>query len=141
MESLQWLRGPNYDIEPELKRLEASIRAQQAQASRFSDVFRWWAAKPLLVAIGLMFFQQMSGINAALFFSTKIFGTAGLDEAASQSATLGMGAMNVAMTVISLIMIERAGRKTLMLIGLTGMFLMTTMLLISLLLVVCSWNF
>jgi SP family facilitated glucose transporter-like MFS transporter 1 len=47
-----------------------------------------------------------------------------------------MGAMNVAMTIISLIMIEKAGRKTLMLIGLAGMFLMTTMLLISLLLVV-----
>ena len=77
MESLQWLRGPNYDIEPELKRLEASIRAQQAQASRFSDVFRWWAAKPLLVAIGLMFFQQMSGINAALFFTADIFIAAG----------------------------------------------------------------
>ena len=76
--------------------------------------------------------QQLSGINCAIFYSTSIFKSAGLDEQASQSATLGMGAMNVAMTIISLILIEKAGRKTLMLSGLSVMILTTTMLLICL---------
>merc|ERR1712142_318220 len=58
---------------------------------------------------------------------------AGLDAQASQSATLGMGTMNVLMTFVSLVLIEKAGRKTLMVIGLTVMFLMTTLLLVSLL--------
>ena len=84
--------------------------------------------------------QQLSGINCAIFYSTSIFKSAGLDEQASQSATLGMGAMNVAMTIISLILIEKAGRKTLMLSGLSVMILTTTMLLICLAAAV-SWIF
>ena len=92
--------------------------------------------KPLVIAIMMMLAQQLSGINAAIFFSTSIFKSAGLDEQASQSATLGMGAMNVAMTFVSLVAIEKAGRKTLMVAGLIGMFLMTTLLLVSLLLAV-----
>ncbi len=76
--------------------------------------------------------QQLSGINAAIFFSTAIFRSAKLSEHDAQSATLGMGAMNVAMTVISLILIEKAGRKTLMLVGLAIMLLTTILLLICL---------
>merc|ERR1711935_1019446 len=89
--------------------------------------------RPLIIAIMMMLAQQLSGINCAMFYSTKIFQSAGLDEAASQSATLGMGGMNVAMTFVSLVMIERAGRKTLMLAGLTEQLLSTTLLLAALL--------
>jgi SP family facilitated glucose transporter-like MFS transporter 1 len=79
------------------------------------------------------------GINAAIFFSTRIFESAGLDESSSQSATLGMGAMNVAMTFVSLVLIDRAGRKTLMITGLIIMLCMTTLLCISLVLSVSLW--
>ena len=88
---------------------------------------------PLIIATMMMLAQQLSGINCAIFYSTKIFRQAGLDESQSQSATLGMGTMNVLMTFVSLALIEKAGRKTLMLIGLSFMFLMTTLLLASLL--------
>merc|ERR1712012_1298255 len=90
--------------------------------------------RPLIIAMMMMLAQQLSGINCAIFYSTKIFGNAGLDAQASQSATLGMGAMNVAMTFVSLVLIEKAGRKTLMIIGLSVMVVTTTMLLICLLL-------
>ena len=89
--------------------------------------------KPLIIAMMMMLAQQLSGINCAIFYSTKIFKLAGLGAQESQSATLGMGTMNVLMTFISLVLIEKAGRKTLMLIGLVAMFLMTTLLLASLL--------
>merc|ERR1712106_1151711 len=89
--------------------------------------------KPLIIAMMMMLAQQLSGINCAIFYSTKIFKLAGLGPEESQSATLGMGSMNVLMTFISLILIEKAGRKTLMLIGLVFVFLMTTLLLASLL--------
>lgn len=56
-----------------------------------------------------------------MYFSTDIFISAGLTPETSQYATLGMGAMNVLMTIVSLAIIEKAGRKTLQLIGLTGM--------------------
>ena len=89
--------------------------------------------RPLIIAMMMMLAQQLSGINCAIFYSTQIFKSAGLNASQSQSATLGMGAMNVAMTFVSLALIEKAGRKTLMIAGLTGMFLMTTLLLASLL--------
>ena len=70
--------------------------------------------------------------------STSIFRSGGLDETAAQSATLGMGAMNVAMTFVSLALIEKAGRKTLMVVGLAVMFVTTTLLMICLLLAVIA---
>ena len=96
--------------------------------------------RPLVIAMMMMLAQQLSGINCAIFYSTKIFEIAGLGPEESQSATLGMGSMNVVMTFISLVLIEKAGRKTLMLIGLCGMFLMTTLLLASLLTFVRTLN-
>lgn len=87
---------------------------------------------PLIISMMMMLAQQLSGINAAMFFSTSIFESAGLDETAAQSATLGMGTVNVAMTFVSLVLIEKAGRKTLMITGLAIMLATTTMLLICL---------
>merc|ERR1719494_170985 len=81
----------------------------------------------------MMLAQQLSGINCAIFYSTNIFKEAGLNPTQSQSATLGMGAMNVAMTFVSLALIEKAGRKVLMLSGLSLMICMTILLLASLL--------
>merc|ERR1719373_9006 len=89
--------------------------------------------KPLIIAMMMMLAQQLSGINCAIFYSTRIFGLANLSTSESQSATLGMGTMNVLMTFVSLVLIEKAGRKTLMVIGLVVMFLMTTLLLAALL--------
>jgi SP family facilitated glucose transporter-like MFS transporter 1 len=89
--------------------------------------------KPLIIAMMMMLAQQLSGINCAMFYSTSIFSTAGLNPSQSQSATLGMGAMNVAMTFVSLALIEKAGRKVLMVSGLSLMLCMTILLLASLL--------
>lgn len=67
-----------------------------------------------------------------MFFSTKIFKLANLDDASAQYATLGMGSMNVLMTLVSLVLVERTGRKTLLLIGFTGMCIDTILLTIAL---------
>ena len=77
----------------------------------------------------------------AIFFSTAIFKSANLSTKDAQSATLGMGGMNVAMTIISLVLIEKAGRKTLMLTGLGIMLICTTCLLICLVVAVCISNY
>ena len=74
-----WLRGAHYDVDKELSQLIATAEAQNAENAKFTEIFRWWAAKPLLVAIGLMFCQQLSGINAVLFFTANIFTAAGSD--------------------------------------------------------------
>lgn len=73
---MQWLRGPEYDIRPEMAQMEARLRVELTQSSRIADLFQPWALKPTLVAMGLMFFQQVSGINAALFNAVAIFSAA-----------------------------------------------------------------
>jgi len=87
---------------------------------------------PLFISIMIMFAQQLSGINAVMFFSTKIFRMAQLDKHAAQNATMGVGAMNVLMTIVSLVLVEKAGRKTLLLVGFSGMFVDTALLAICL---------
>lgn len=71
-----------------------------------------------------------------MFYSTKIFKMAGMNSSGATYATLGMGTLNVAMTLISLFMVELTGRKTLLLVGFSAMFIDTVLLTISLLLVV-----
>lgn len=73
-----------------------------------------------------------------MFYSTKIFQMAGMTTSGATYATLGMGALNVAMTLISLFMVELTGRKTLLLIGFSAMFFDVVLLTIALLLVVSS---
>ena len=67
-----------------------------------------------------------------MFYSTSIFLSAGLTTETAQYATLGMGCINVGMTFVSLVLIEKAGRKTLMIAGLAIMFVSTTVLMIAL---------
>jgi SP family facilitated glucose transporter-like MFS transporter 1 len=67
-----------------------------------------------------------------MFFSTKIFRMAQLDDKSAQYATLGMGAVNVFMTLISMVIVEKAGRKTLLLVGFAGMCFTTILLTICL---------
>ena len=60
-----------------MSRIEALIMEDAAQESRFSDIIKPAVYKPVLIGIGLMVFQQLSGINAALFNSVEIFRLSG----------------------------------------------------------------
>lgn len=78
--------------------------------------------RPLIIAIVMMLSQQLSGINAIFFYSTNIFANAGVSNGAL--STVYVGIVNVVFTFISLVLIEKFGRKTLHLLGLSGMMLM-----------------
>ncbi len=69
-----------------------------------------------------------------MFYSTQIFNSAGLKGLEAQYATLAMGVVNVLMTFVSLALIEKAGRKTLMAVGISIMFVATIMIMVCLLL-------
>jgi SP family facilitated glucose transporter-like MFS transporter 1 len=88
---------------------------------------------PLFISIMIMLAQQLSGINAIMFYSTNIFEMAQLDADQAQNATIGVGVVNVLMTFVSMILVEKAGRKTLLLIGFFGMFIDTSLLAVCLL--------
>lgn len=89
--------------------------------------------QPIIIAIILQLSQQLSGINAVFYYSTGIFEKAGVKEPIY--ATIGAGVVNTVFTVVSLFLVERAGRRTLHLIGLAGMAVCALLMTISLSLV------
>lgn len=89
---------------------------------------------PLLIALVMQLSQQLSGINAIFYYSTDVFRSAGLDVTQAKYATSAVGGCMVLMTLVSIPLMDRAGRRTLHLTGLGGMFLTSIFLTISLLL-------
>ena len=88
--------------------------------------------KPIVVSIMLQLSQQLSGINTVIYYSTGIFKDAGVQEPVY--ATISTGVVNTIFTVVSLFLVERAGRRTLHLTGLGGMAFCSILIMISLLL-------
>ncbi|KRZ51834.1 Solute carrier family 2, facilitated glucose transporter member 3 [Trichinella nativa] len=110
-------------------KLNFTVGLQVLFLDMFRDRILRWA---LFISIMMMFSQQFSGINAVLFYSTKIFmDGAGLSEANAQFTTLGVGLINVLMTIVSAILIDKAGRRMLQLIGLGGMWISCIALSVS----------
>lgn len=75
---------------------------------------------PLLLAFFIAFFNQLSGINAFLYYSPRIFQEAGLGESTALLSSIGIGAINLVFTLIGVFLIDRLGRKVLMYIGSVG---------------------
>uniref|UniRef100_A0A1I7S3N7 MFS domain-containing protein n=2 Tax=Bursaphelenchus xylophilus TaxID=6326 RepID=A0A1I7S3N7_BURXY len=129
------LRGDGQVATVELHALQIEKRRESKTAKinvgtlfRKSD-FRW----PLFLAAFLMVAQQLSGINAAMFFSVKIFQRAGLDMEGAIYATIGVNTVNVLMTIVSawLVDLPRFGRRSLLLIGKIGMIFTSVGLVIT----------
>ncbi|XP_033218937.1 solute carrier family 2, facilitated glucose transporter member 1-like isoform X2 [Belonocnema kinseyi] len=70
---------------------------------------------PLVLVILMQFGQQLSGINAVFYYSDSIFEKAGLDKTSSQYATIGTGLANVFMALVSVLLMSRVGRRSLLL--------------------------
>ncbi|OUC48825.1 putative MFS transporter, SP family [Trichinella nativa] len=130
LQKLRQVENVNSEIEAIQYEMNAVTAAPKVL---FLDMFRdrilRWA---LFISIMMMLSQQLSGINAVLFYSTKIFmDGAGLSEANAQFTTLGVGLINVLMTIVSAILIDKAGRRMLQLIGLGGMWISCIALSVS----------
>ncbi len=96
---------------------------------------RFWTAKlrvPILLAFLVAFFNQLSGINAILFFAPRIFELTGLGEQAALLQSVGIGATNLVFTFVGLYLIDRLGRRALLTIGAFGYVVS---------LALCAWAF
>lgn len=97
------------------------------------DLFRTptvrWA---LFITVFLQLSQQFSGINAVIYYSTVIFTSAGYSQEVAEFANLGLGATNIIVTLISVFLMDRLGRRILHLTGLGGMFITSLILVVSL---------
>lgn len=75
---------------------------------------------PLMLAFLVAFFNQMSGINAFLYYAPRIFGEAGLGEKTALLSSIGIGIVNMVFTLVGVNLIDKVGRKKLMFIGSIG---------------------
>ncbi|KAK9501047.1 hypothetical protein O3M35_002169 [Rhynocoris fuscipes] len=126
---LVWLRG-SLDVHAELEEMKDELEAErsEAKASLRELLTNRSLRIPLIISCMLMIAQQLSGINIVTYYSTKIFHQAQLSNDAAQYATLAVGIMNVLATLVSLALVEKSGRKTLLIIGFGGMFFSTVLL-------------
>ncbi|XP_001950963.1 solute carrier family 2, facilitated glucose transporter member 1 isoform X2 [Acyrthosiphon pisum] len=133
---LQWLRG-TIEVHDEMDEMRAENEAMKVipKVTLREMLSNPMLKTPLGISVMIMLCQQLSGINAVMFFSTKIFNMAGMSNDGAKYATLGMGSLNVIMTLISLFLVELTGRKTLLMIGFSSMFVVTVMLTIALMFV------
>jgi SP family arabinose:H+ symporter-like MFS transporter len=88
--------------------------------SRRGEFFSWRLRKPIMLAFLIAFFNQLSGINAILYFAPRIFEWTGLGESAALLQSVGIGVTNLIFTYVGLWLIDRLGRRTLLYIGSVG---------------------
>jgi len=95
--------------------------AQQAGNARKTAFFSRPYFRPISLAFLFAFFNQVSGINAIIYYAPRIFELAGLTESAALLSSSGIGLVNLVSTLVGLNFIDRVGRRTLMLIGSVGL--------------------
>jgi sugar porter (SP) family MFS transporter len=134
-ESPRWLLGRKRDreagikvlqlIQPKATRTQIEAEADEILALSHEKVGagRFWTRRlrvPILLAFLIAFFNQLSGINAILYFAPRIFEMTGLGTKAALLQSVGIGITNLLFTFVGLWLIDRLGRRTLLYIGSFG---------------------
>jgi len=135
-ESPRWLIGRKGDrpaglavlqlIEPEKSSTQLAAHADEIQVAAnaeqqvASGFWSWRLRVPILLAFLIAIFNQLSGINAVLYFAPRIFEMTGLGEKAALLQSVGIGITNLIFTFVGLWLIDRLGRRTLLIIGSFG---------------------
>jgi sugar porter (SP) family MFS transporter len=108
---------PQAQLEAHADEMMAAARVEKASASQF---WTWRLRVPIFLAILVAFFNQLSGINAILYFAPRIFEMTGLGEKAALLQSVGIGITNLIFTFVGLWLIDKLGRRTLLYIGSFG---------------------
>lgn len=128
--SLLRLRGADTATDRELGEIVDSVRAEAGKKSGYRALLDPTIRPAVIVGAGLFFLQQLSGINAVIYYAPEIFGQAGFDSVGTQIlATAGVGMVNLLTTVLAVYLIDRVGRRPLLVAGFLGAA--ATLLLIS----------
>lgn len=114
--ALQWLRGRDTDIRSEMSEIRNSHLLTKKYSTKLTDLFSKTYRKSILASLGLMFFQQFSGINAVIFYTVNIFemSKSSID---SNLSTIVVGLVNFGAVFVATLLIDRLGRKVLLLIS------------------------
>ncbi|MGA8152107.1 MAG: sugar porter family MFS transporter [Terriglobales bacterium] len=106
------------NFERDLQEIVESIDVEQKQAAE--KLFSRKYAFPIFLAVSIGMFNQLSGINAILYYLNDIFGYAGFSRLSGNLQAVAIGATNLTFTVIAMSVIDKLGRKTLLLVGSVG---------------------
>ena len=106
------------DPQAELADIREALR--QEHASAHEPVFRWKYRYPLFLAISIGAFNQLAGINAILYYLPNIFASAGFSQVSGDQQAIAIGFTNLIFTMVGMSVIDKLGRKTLLLIGAAG---------------------
>jgi SP family arabinose:H+ symporter-like MFS transporter len=115
-EVLEMMGSP--DSEAELREIMDSIHMERGMAAE--PLFKRRYRLPIFLAISIGLFNQLSGINAILYYSNYIFAAAGFSQVSGALQTVLIGLMNLVATLFGMSLIDKLGRKTLLLIGSVG---------------------
>ncbi len=108
------------DPNPEAELADVQAALQQEHATAHERVFQWKYRYPLFLAISIGAFNQLAGINAILYYLNNIFAVAGFNQISSDQQAIAVGATNFLFTLVGMSLIDKLGRKTLLLIGAAG---------------------
>ncbi|KAJ1931099.1 hypothetical protein EC988_009902, partial [Linderina pennispora] len=111
---------PESVIEDELESVHQSMRSENS--SRYRDLLRPINFQPLIVACMLQLMQQFSGFNTVMYYSATILKMAGFPSTKSATQfSIAIAATNMIMTIVAIIIIDRFGRRKLLLVSFVGM--------------------
>ncbi len=108
------------DPDPEAELADIRKALSEEHAAAHQPVFRWKYRYPLFLAISLGAFNQFSGINAILYYLNSIFSSAGFSQISGDQQAIAIGFTNLVFTMVGMAVIDKIGRKTLLLIGALG---------------------
>ena len=115
---LKRIRDPG-QVENEFNEIQHSVARQKGH---WSELLSPFLRAAMIVGVGLAIAQQITGINTVIYYAPTIFKFAGLSSAsAAILASVGVGVVNVVLTVVAMQLIDRVGRRPLLLISLAGM--------------------
>lgn len=108
--------NPHIDSRKELREIQELDAKEQTGENIFLKKYRF----PLILAFLIAFFNQLSGINAFLYYAPRIFESAGLGESTALLSSIGIGVVNLLFTLLGVFLIDRLGRTQLLLYGSIG---------------------
>ena len=119
--SLRRLRAAGWNVDGELDEMVRTAEAASGRKTGYRALLEPAIRPALIVAVGLFFLQQLSGINAVIYYAPEIFSHAGFDSVNTQMlATVGVGTVNLLSTVLAMVLIDRIGRRPLLIVGFAG---------------------
>jgi SP family galactose:H+ symporter-like MFS transporter len=119
--SLLRLRGAGANVNQELDDIARTARAQAGKKLSFSVLWSPTVRPALIVGMTLFFLQQLSGINAVIYYAPEIFRHAGFDSGKVQTlATVGVGTVNFLTTILAMYLVDTLGRRPLLVLGFVG---------------------